>query len=276
MKTNALLLLFFVGIIPLFAQEESAPKPVLKTFLGTKAVNGQSTELPGNGELNLMINHRFGALNGGAYEFWGLDQAEIRIGFDYGITDYLSATIARNSYQKTYETSLKFKPLAQKENGMPVTVTGFLSGYYNTLKDIYPSDKDNFSGRFSYIGQLAIARKFSMWASAMLSAGIMHENYNLIEQDAYNIPHFGGAVRIKVLSRVHINAEYYYLANKLTDTYDPFSIGIDLDTGGHLFQLLFSNTQTTFEKSLLSDTRGQWSKGDVYFGFNLIRVFYLK
>ncbi|MEX0986687.1 MAG: DUF5777 family beta-barrel protein [Bacteroidales bacterium] len=266
-------------IIPVSAQETEIGQEaqiVHSTFLGTRVVNGQSTELPGTGELNFMINHRFGLLKDGLYTFFGLDQADIRLGFDYGINENIAAGIGRNSYQKTYDLSLKAHLLRQKSSGMPLSATGFVSGYYNTLQNYFPVEQENFLNRQSYVVQLNIARKFSEIISLMAGGVWIHENYNLSASAAKDYVAMVASSRIRVFKRVHLLAEYYAVSNKNPGAYNPFSIGVDLDTGGHLFQLMVSNTQVTFEKGLMTDTFGNWGNGEIYFGFNLIRVFYLK
>ena len=249
---------------------------VTAVFPGSRLVNGQSTELPGPGELHLMINHRFGMLKGGSYEFYGLDQAEIRIGFDYGITKFLSAGIGRSSYQKTYDINLKAKLLNQNTSVVPVNATVYISSYHNTLKNIFPENKDNFTGRQSYNAQILLSYNFINRISVLLTGGILHENYNFISFDKRNYGYVGGGTGLRVSKRVSINMEYYAVQNKNETSVNPFSIDIDLDTGGHLFQLIFSNTQSPFDKAMLTETSGAWSKGEIFFGFNLIRSFYLK
>ena len=245
------------------------------TFLGTRLVNGQSTEIAGKGELNFMINHRFGLIRSGLYEFWGLDQAEIRLGLDYGITDFLAVGFGRNSFQKTYDLKIKYKILSQYKDGFPITVTGFSGFYYNTTKDIFPKEKDNLGGRTSYLNQILISHKFSQRFSILSSAGWLHESYNLLLNKSHDYLVFGGGGRIKILKRLHFTIEYYHIENKHENTVNPLSLGLEIDTGGHLFQLNFSNSQATFSKSLLADTVLKWKEDNVFFGFNLIRTFYI-
>jgi len=252
--------------------ENNSEKP---SFLGTRVGNGPSTEIMGQGELQMMINHRFGLLKGGFYEFFGLDQADIRIGFDYGITDKITFGIGRSSYQKTYDFSLKAKIINQKKDKLPFSLTAYLAAYQNTLQNIFPEEKDNFIDRQSYHPQILISHRIKDRAAIMYTTGVLYENYSLVfmETKSHFLNGFGG--RIKISKRMHITGEYFLVTNKSENSYDPFSLGLELDTGGHLFQLIFSNSHTPSTKAVLTDTFSQWQKGEIYFGFNLIRIFYL-
>lgn len=279
-KRAYIFILLFLPFSKLSAQPEnsslSKTEFIDNTFRGMRLVNNQSTELVGKGELNLMINHRFGLINSGLYNLFGLDEAEIRFGFDYGLTDFLSIGVGRSSYQKTYDFNAKAKILRQQSSGMPINLSGFTSIYYNTLRNIYPADKNNFAGRQSYVAQLLASRKFSDIISMQIETGWLYERYNIIKEDSYSSGFYGIGGKFEILSFLDITYEYTYVSRKLPNTYDPLSFGIDIDTGDHLFQLIFSNSQATFEKALFSDTRSTWSNGEVFFGFNLIRIFYIK
>ena len=248
------------------------------TFKGTRIVNGHSVALWHEGALGFIISHRFGRLNGGAYEFFGLDDANIRLGLEYGITDFLNVGVGRNSFQKTYDGYLKLR-LLQQQSGrktIPVTVVGFSSLAINTLKN---AEQDlPFSARVDYTYQLLIARKFSSRLSLQLTPTLVHRNLverREIPNDLYALG-LGG--RWKFNSRVSLNAEYFLRLNAETEPLynDAFALGVDIETGGHVFQLHLTNAQSMIEEGFITETTGDFFSGDIHFGFNISRVFQLK
>lgn len=256
-------------------EEEDAVQEVYATFKGTRVINGQSIELPAKGDLQFVIEHRFGTLNSGAYELWGLDQSQIRMSFDYGITNNLAIGLARNSFQKTFESSLKAKLVKQKmENGSPISITSYNAVFANSLRWINPDRENLFSSRLSYVHQFMIARKFNQNLSIQLTPSYIHRN--LVETNAmkndYMAMGLGG--RYKLSKRISINAEYFYQLNRPQENFtNSLSIGFDIETGGHVFQLHITNSQGMFERAFIGETTGKWSEGDIYFGFNISRVF---
>ena len=256
-------------------EEEDAVQEVYATFKGTRVINGQSIELPAKGDLQFVIEHRFGTLNSGAYELWGLDQSQIRMSFDYGITNNLAIGLARNSFQKTFESSLKAKLVKQKmENGSPISITSYNAVFANSLRWINPDRENLFSSRLSYVHQVMIARKFNQNLSIQLTPSYIHRN--LVETNAmkndYMAMGLGG--RYKLSKRISINAEYFYQLNRPQENFtNSLSIGFDIETGGHVFQLHITNSQGMFERAFIGETTGKWSEGDIYFGFNISRVF---
>jgi hypothetical protein len=245
-------------------------------FKGTRIGNGQSTSLPGNGELRLTIGHRFGKISGGFYEFFGLDQATMRMGFDYGFNDWLAAGFGRSTLEKTWDLNAKARLLGQKPGGSPVNFTLYAAGSVNTLKNIYPQGSDGFGDRLSVTVQGLISRKFKNF-SFQIAPVYMHTVYEPRSSGPVDVLAMGGAARLRLTRFIGLTAEYYARILKPSfDTADPLTLGIEIETGGHLFQLVMTNSQALYEKGFLSNTTGKWSAGDIYFGFNLIRTFYMK
>jgi hypothetical protein len=265
-------------------EKEEAKNPVTNytsaTFKTTRLINAHSIENVAGGVLDVKISHRFGELNGGFYELFGLDNASIRIGADYGITDWLMIGLGRSSYEKQYDGFMKVKLLRQSsgKKSMPLSVSGFAGIYYNTLKWSDPNRENYTSSRLNYTFQLLMARKFSEGFSLQLSPTLVHRNLVPLTSDPNDLLSVGIGARQKITKRMSINVEYYYQLPgfKLENTVDPLSIGIDIETGGHVFQFIFTNSTGIAENQYITGTTGKWSKGDIHFGFNIARVFTLK
>jgi hypothetical protein len=253
------------------------------TFKTTRIINSQSVENPAPGVLMFLIQHRFGRLNTGSYEFFGLDQATIRIGLEYGITKRLCIGAGRSSYQKTFDGFLKYKILLQSSGArkMPVSMSYYASSAISTLKweEMGVGERTNYySSRISYTHQLLIARKFSNVLSVQLMPTLLHKNLVATSEDKNDIYSVGIGGRIKITKRMTVNAEYFYTPASQISYYfnQPLSVGLEIETGGHVFQLHFSNAQAFFDRGYLTETHGKWTKGDIYFGFGISRVFTLK
>jgi hypothetical protein len=257
------------------------------TFKGTRLGNGHTVETKNAGSLEFIFGHRFGAINGGAYEMFGLDQAYVRLGLDYGITDRLSVSIGRNSTDKTMDGYLKYKLLRQQhgEKNFPVSITalGGLAYKFSPEKnsDVSP-DFENID-RLSYTGQLFIARKFSPNFSFQLMPTVIHKNIvESFEENNQFALGLGG--RIKLTKSLALTSEYYHNFNApdndlLPDgqkRYNSFSLGIDIETGGHVFQLLLTNAIGLTERAFITETRDDFFGGDIHLGFNVTRTFQLK
>ena len=257
---------------------EDTPQDVTATFKGTRIINGQSVELPAKGNLQFLIEHRFGTINSGAYELWGLDQAQMRMSFDYGLTNNTAIGLARNSFQKTFESSIKSRLVRQKMNGgSPISITSYNAVFANSIRWANPERANLFSSRLSYAHQIMIARKFNSSLSLQLTPSLIHRN--LVDKKDINNDYvaLGIGGRYKLTKRVSLNAEYFYQFKRLNELFEnSFSIGFDIETGGHVFQLHVTNSQGMFERAFIGETTGKWSAGDLYFGFNISRVFGLK
>ncbi|MDA8895207.1 DUF5777 family beta-barrel protein [Flavobacteriales bacterium] len=257
---------------------EDTPQEVTATFKGTRIINGQSVELPAKGNLQFLIEHRFGTINSGAYELWGLDQAQMRMSFDYGLTNNTAIGLARNSFQKTFEASIKSRLVRQKMNGgSPISITSYNAVFANSIRWANPERANLFSSRLSYAHQIMIARKFNSSLSLQLTPSLIHRN--LVDNKDINNDYMALGIggRYKLTKRVSLNAEYFYQFKRLNELFEnSLSIGFDIETGGHVFQLHVTNSQGMFERAFIGETTGKWSAGDLYFGFNISRVFGLK
>ncbi len=256
---------------------QNATNYTIATFKTTRLVDGHTVETLGKGVLDVKISHRFGTLSNGAYQLFGLDNATMRLGFDYGITSYLMTGIGRSTYQKTFDAFFKIKLLRQStgKNGIPVTVSYVPTIALKTLKPEDPNRKNYFSSRLSYTQQVIIARKFSAKTSLQIMPTFIHRNLAPLTKDPNDIWAIGIGGRQKLTKRISFNAEYYYQLPgcKTAGTTNSLSMGFDIETGGHVFQLHFTNSAAMTEKNFISETTGKWQKGDILFGFNISRVF---
>tara|TARA_B100000780_G_scaffold276491_1_gene245182 strand:- start:429 stop:1346 length:918 start_codon:yes stop_codon:yes gene_type:complete len=292
MKKSLLFTLFLGLIIPnVQAQEDllsllendSTPDSTVvyteASFKTTRVVNSHSLENTAPGVLDFKINHRFGEINTGGYEMFGLDQASMRLGFDYGVTERLMVGIGRSTWNKTYDGFVKYKVLRQSSGfkKMPVTLIWFSGMYVNSLKWAEPDRENYFSSRLDYAHQLIIGRKFTEGLSLQLMPSMVHRNLvenTDVSNDVFSI---GVAGRQKITKRVSVNAEYYYvLPDQIQDIYtNSLSIGVDIETGGHVFQLMVTNSTAMTENGFIAANTGDWLDGDIRFGFNISRVFTL-
>ncbi len=250
---------------------------VTATFKSTRVVNSQSVETLGRHALDFRIMHRFGTLNTGLYQLFGLDNASMRMGFEYGLSKRFMIGLGRTTLGKTYDGFFKYKILKQTTSGkknMPVTVTFFASTTFKTLR--YNTPRDSFfAGKLDYTSQLLFARKFNKNFSLQLMPTYIHRNLVETADQQNNIFSIGIGGRYKLTKRMSVNFDYFYTSqNQLGKLYNnPLSIGIDIETGGHVFQLHFTNSHGMVEKQFVGETIGTWQKGDISFGFNLSRVF---
>ncbi len=268
-------------LLDILDQEEGETTDyVYATFKDTRIIHGQSVELTSPGELQFVIQHRFGKINDGAYNFFGLDQATMRLGFQYGITNWLNVGVGRSTFKKTFDGYVKAKLLRQS-NGkrfMPVTVTAFTSATLNSLKWDNPERTNYFSSRMSYSGQLLIARKWNNSFSLQIMPTYIHRNLVPTEEDQNDVYALGIGGRLKVSNRVAVTGEYYYQLDgyNASVTDNSIAIGVDIETGGHVFQLHVTNSKGMVEPNFVAETQGDLMNGDIYFGFNISRVFVLK
>ncbi len=256
--------------------DSAAEKPrayTSATFKSTRVVTSQSTEIVSPGELDFRISHRFGRLNSGAYEAFGLDQATLRLGFEYGISPWLMAGVGRSSLGKTYDAFLKIKLLRQTDDGrMPVTVLYVPLIEAETVR--YP-DSNYLSRRLTYTHQLIIGSKLSDKFSLQLMPALVHRNF--VPDDQKNdILAAGIGGRMRLTRRTTLNADYFHVpdaSGRGAGATNPFSVGVDIETGGHVFQLHLTNSPSMTDGSYITRTRGDWFGGDIHFGFNISRVF---
>jgi hypothetical protein len=276
-------------LLSLLGEDSTAVEYATASFKATRVINGNSIENTAHGVLDFRISHRFGYVSTGRPEFWGLDQAYIRLGLDYGVTDRLMVGIGRSSYQKTVDGFFKYKLLRQCDQGctMPITLS-FASGLSVTtlasekLSWYEPGRTDYFTHRMGYYFQAIVGRKFSEKFTLQLMPGLVHRNLVKTTEEKNDVYNVGAAGRIKITKRMAINAEYFYvLPNQLAEpvtSADPtyhnsFSLGLDIETGGHVFQLHLTNSFPMYERGFITETTGDWLDGDISMGFNISRVF---
>lgn len=292
MRRLSFVFLFFLIPLCIFAQDDlmnilnqdssKVTNYTTATFKSTRIMNGHSVERMPPGQLDVRISHRFGTFNSGGYNFFGLDQSNIHLSFEYGIFKWLMIGVGRGSFEKTFDGFSKFTILRQSSGAkvMPVSVSVLSSVALKSLKWTEPTRTNYFSSRLSYVWQILIARKISQGFSFQLTPTYIHRNLVATELDPNDLYALGAGGRLKVTKRISLNAEYYYLLNPKTymsqQVYNPLSVGVDIETGGHVFQLFFTNSVGTIEKGFIGETTGQWRKGDIHFGFNISRVFTLK
>lgn len=261
----------------LMGDEKDRTNYATATFKTTRLIDGHTVENVGKGVLDMKVSHRFGKINNGVYELFGLDNATMRMGLDYGITRYLMVGFGRSTFEKTLDAFFKLKILRQSsgKRSMPITLSYVPTVALKTQKFEDPDRKNFITSKLSFTHQLLIGRKFSEGTSFQLMPTFTHINLVQLATDPNDLYAIGIGGRQKLSKRVSFNAEYYYQlpGYKLTGTTDALSVGFDIETGGHVFQLHFTNSQGMSERSFITGTRGLWEKGDVYFGFNISRVF---
>jgi opacity protein-like surface antigen len=252
------------------------------TFKSTRIINGHSIQQMKKKQLEFRISHRFGTLNNGPYGLFGLDQSVIHFSLEYGLKDWLMVGAGRGSLNKTYDSFAKFRLLRQSSGAkwMPVALSYFTSVELNTLKFQDPTRTNYFSSRLAYVNQLLIARKFNENLSVQLTPTFIHRNFTASELDKNDIFAMGAGARYKLSKRLSVNAEYYYTYNpnaKFLETryYNAMAVGVDIETGGHVFQIMLTNSQGMREGTFIPQTTDSWLKGGIHLGFNISRVFAL-
>ena len=256
-------------------EDKTISEKVTGTFRSTRVINAHSTEMLHKGEMDFRILHRFGSVKTGYKNFFGLDNASMRLGFDFGITNNLMIGIGRSTLLKDLDIFAKTRILQQTkgENQMPVSLL-VAGGYIVTTQESFAPKNPSFGDRSSYYFQMIIGRKFSPNFSMQLSPLLLHNNTTLNLTDDKTIIGLGGGMRYKVSKRTAIVIDYHYAIGKLDNAVkNPLSIGVDIGTGGHVFQLHFSNATGMNEKGYLTQTTSDFFKGEVRFGFNLSRIF---
>jgi len=259
---------------------------VASAFKSLKIVNLESTKLAAKGDFYFIVAHRFGFIDKGFDDFFGLDNANTQLKFLYGVNDWLTVHIGRSGFQETYDLAAKYRLYAQKENGFPVTIVGFNSVAINSELKEEDFPKLQFENRLSYVAQVLISRKFSEKLSLEIAPSVFHENTLrdlLDDNNALILPNpqdntqfaIGLGGRYKLTNRWSVNVDYAAHLNRASQSNykNPLSIGVDLETGGHVFQMHFTNAQAMHETGYLGQTVGDWSDGKIAFGFNLVRVF---
>lgn len=284
--------LFLVGFLlisnSLFSQDSledilgstsSSAKPISTTFSSTRIVNSHSVEMIPKGVGEFRISHRFGTIEEGFYDIFGLDQAKIRLGYDYGVTDKIMVGFGRNSHKKVYDIFGRFSFLNQTiDNSTPITLQYLFASSMKTLRY---GKKIPFMQRFAQINQVLIAKKINNLSLQIMPSLMIHE-YEGYDKKIFS--GVGAAARYLVGKRVAINIEYFARLrhnengsqefNRIfNENYNSLGLGIDIEAGGHVFQFHFSNTNTMNEQAFMFETDKTWEKGEICFGFNILREF---
>ena len=258
----------------------------LSAFKAHKIINGQSTKQSSENELFLYVAHRFGSINGGIKTHFGLDIANTKIEMFYGISDNFQVGFSRESLKKTYTINFKNKITSQESN-FPLNISIYNSFNYNSSDFLAPGVDLSFSDRSIFLSQLLMSNRISEKLSFQLTPSFIKRNYNeeriLFENGVpvfttfnreYNYA-LGLGASYKINKRTALNLEYFANLNRVENSpnSDAISVGIDIETGGHVFQLIFSNTQSIDDVSVILDAEGDWTKRQIFFGFNILRIF---
>jgi hypothetical protein len=255
-------------------KSSAAKDYVTNAFKSSRVINGHSMEFIGKGVLDVRILHRFGLLSNGLKELFGLDQASMRLGLDYGLATNLTVGVGRSTLNKELDAFVKYRPLRQVTGGFPFSVV-WVSGITLFTTDWpYPERDNKFSSRLAYFHEVIIGRKFTEAFTLQVSPILVHRNLVTGADDDNNTIALGIGGRVKLSKRVAFVVDYHpILSGREPNTKDPLSAGFDIETGGHVFQLHFSNSAGMNEKAFLTGTTDDFWKGDIRFGFNLSRVF---
>ncbi len=268
--------------------EEKTTDYATATFKTNRIVNGHSVENTARGVMDMKISHRFSPVRYGLYDIFGLDGASIRIGLDYGITDRLMVGFGRSSNEKIIDGFAKYKILRQSSGNrnMPITLSYLIDAQIKTVKFSDSERNNKFSSRLYYTHQLLIGRKINSGISLQLMPTLVHRNLVATKADKNDVLALGVGGRVKVSKRIALTAEYYYVLDKqVTQNFaPPLSIGVDIETGGHVFQLHFTNSQDMTYKGFITETPEDWfyknadgkMLSGIRFGFNVSRVFTIR
>lgn len=284
MKLKILLLfLATASFTPIFAQDdllneldgEATPETYQQpAFKAMKIGNLQSTKVAEKGDLYMYVSHRFGTLKDGFETFFGFDNANTKIQMVYGLLKGVQIGVSRESLRKTFGGSAKVQIFKQSDK-FPLNIVGYGTVNYNTelKKSRYPFLKD--VDRLSYASQLLFSRRITNSFSLELAPTFVRQNLVLESFQDHDQFALGAGGRYKLTKRISFNVDYVYNFSRADKSIykDPLTLGVDIETGGHIFQLLFANAQSTNEPGFISNAEGDWSDGNVFFGFNIVRVF---
>ena len=260
--------------------KDAEPDYATATFKTTRLINGHTVENVAAGVLDMRISHRFGAINTGIKEFYGLDVATMRVSLEYGINRWLMIGGGRSTDdEKTYDSFLKAKILRQSKGtrNMPITLSYMASMQTISIPYENPNRTNFFTSNMFFVHQLIIARKFNESFSFQVSPTLVHRNLVDLISTPHDLFSIGMGGRMKLTRRTSINVEYFYQINKFKPAgTNMLSIGFDIETGGHVFQLCFTNSTHMIEKAFIHQNSGTWEAGDIIGGFNISRNFTIR
>lgn len=287
---GSILLLFFISNT-IYAQDdlleliddESEKQPVNATFKGTRLILGHSTKMQAKNTLEFIVSHRFGRVNQGAHDLFGLDDSSVRIALEYAPLDDLNIGVGRNSFDKTFDFFAKYRIVQQSTGPGSFPLSLVVLNSFTIRASPKAEDDPNiaFSDRLANVSQLLIARKISRALSLQLMPSYVYKNSPTPNATGTvgdtNLFAMGIGGRLKITPGVSFNTEYYYRVDPIEGTgrTNAFSVGFDIETGGHVFQLHLTNSVFGFERGIISETFDDFFDGDIHFGFNISRVFQL-
>ena len=261
-------------LLDLINEEPATPVHVTATFKATRIVNSQSIELARPKTLEFMILHRFGSMKNGVYDLFGMDEAAIRFDLKYGINDRISTGAGRSSLKKNYDIFSKIK-LMNQSNVFPFSIVIFADVEIETLRR-ENKFSDKLVNRLTYDSQLLIARKFNQNLSFQIMPTWVHYNLVKKDEDAHDLYSMGVGGRMKVTKRVSLNADTFFpLGERDNDFTQSWGLGFDIQTGGHVFQIMVTNVQGSYESAYIENASGSIDGMNIYLGFNITRVFSL-
>lgn len=259
-------------LMELLEGESAGDDEVSGTFKSTRLVNGHSVEVRSKGILEFIISHRFGTINSGHKQLFGLDESSIRLALEYGLSDKVNIGLGRASFNKVIDAFAKYKAIRQT-NTTPITLTVFGSMARKTVEEVGLEG----TNRMAYTGQILIARKFNSKLSLQVMPTLIQRNLVPSVFDDNLLISIGIGGRYKVTNRIAINTEYYpQLSDFSSDFQNAFAVGVDIETGGHVFQLHFTNAVQMNERGFIGETTSSFFDGDIHYGFNISRVFDLR
>ena len=266
-------------LLSLVPKDKPKKQHVTNAFKTTRVIQSQSMEFLGQGVLDFRITHRFGPVSDGGKNLYGFDEAKTRLGLDYGVLKSLMVGIGRSTLGKELDGFIKFRPIWQSTGpgSSPVSVV-IVSSMMLDPTSAPPSDTLKFqfySSRLAFYNGVIIGRKFSEGFSLQVTPEMLHRNLVDSVWQSNNVYSVGVGARLKVSRRVALVVDYHHILYGLQQgTYtDPLAVGVDIETGGHVFQLHFSNSQGMNERALLTQTTDKWLSGGIRFGFTISRVF---
>lgn len=267
-------------LLKLLGEEKPKREITKNAFKSTRVINSQSMEFLSPGTMDFIILHRFGQISEGMGNFFGLDQASMRMALDFGIMQNLMVGVGRSTYKKELDAFIKYAPIRQSTglNNFPATIAISAGTTLNTLPWSDPSRKNYFTSRLAYYTQVIIGRKFNENFSLQLSPTMVHNNLVALQTMPNDVFASSLGGRVKVSKRMALTFDYTYIIHGVDKSMykDPLSVGLDIETGGHVFQLHFSNSTGMNERAFITETTGSWDKAEIRFGFNLSRMFQIK
>jgi hypothetical protein len=294
MKNTPIVYLFtccfvFLQVLTLSAQDStsltdgSKKQYITPAFWGTRVLNGHSMETTHKGTLDFKIQHRLGRLDGGFNELFGLDQASVRLGLEYGVLDWLMVGAGRSTMDKYYNGFVKAKILRQSKGGkrnMPLSVTAMVDMGIKSGKFSTPDRKNYFSSRLYYTYQLIIGGYYWNRLGVQIAPTLIHRNLVPTTRDHNDVYALGFGGRVRISNVVALSAEYYYvipgqIRSQVSGSVirNNFSVGVEINTGKHVFQIFITNAKGSNEKQFITENTENWLDKGIHIGFNLTRLF---